>query len=73
MIDDSKLTSPQVVCSEGVQVVMAIKVDGKKLYTLAISKGGRWQFPDSSYTLPTQLLGWTGLDQSWKTREWKDR
>lgn len=72
MIDDSKLISPQVVCSEGVQVVMAIQINGKRFYTAAISKGGRWVFPDSSYLLPNQLLGWTGFDPSWKTREWKD-
>jgi hypothetical protein len=72
MIDEKQLISPQVVCPEGIQVVMAVEVGGKKLYTAAISKGGRWVFPDASYTLPPKLLGWTGFDPSWKTREWKD-
>ena len=72
MIDEAKLISPQTVCPEGIQVAMAVEHDGKRFYLTAISKGGRWVFPDSTYKLPPKLLGWTGFDPSWKSREWKD-
>ena len=73
MIDEKHLVPANTVCAEGTQVAMAIEHDGKRFYVTAISKGGRWAFPDSSYNLPPRLLGWTGFDPSWKSREWKDR
>ena len=72
MINEQHLIPANNICAEGVQVAMAIEVEGKKYFVTAISKGGRWVFPDSTYKLPPKLLGWTGFDPSWKTREWKD-
>lgn len=73
MIDPNSLIPPSNVCAEGVQVAMGVEMNGKRFFITAISKGGRWVFPDETYKLPTKLLGWTGFDPSWKIREWKDR
>ena len=73
MIDEKGLVSPSIIVEEGHQVMMVVEEQGKRFYMGAIVRNGQWVSPNPKYRLPSKLIGWTGIDSSWKQTPWSHR
>jgi hypothetical protein len=73
MIDEKGLVPPSVKVEEGHQVMMVVEEQGIRFYMGAIVRNGQWVSPNPEYRLPARLIGWTGIDNSWKQKPWLHR
>ena len=70
MIEDRFLTPMSVMPAEGVVVLVAVEVDGKRFFMGGKVVKNQWVCFDPALQLPAKRHGWTGHDSSWKTKPW---
>ena len=68
MIDYGSLISPNNPPPNDMTVTMAVEIEGKHYYMLAVHRDGKWVSHKPGVNLPPKLLGWTGMDTSWGHR-----